>query len=529
MQFSPDGTRLYAAGDEKLIQVWRLRDGENGVFERAHDESLRHMIGPGPLGAIHAMSISSDGRYIVAGGVGTFTGHAGFSTDGVMIPSSGWSQQSLEEAGTVTLFDTEKNQTYRIKTHPGYVLAAQVVSQPNLDSPYLITIGNDQEPTQCGKDLSIAKVPRSLRILRLPQGDQLFRWPILPDENFASPTLTAWATANANRVDDLRIAVAIPARNGRTGVDVFRPNVQQPIRFDDPHGVYVDRLGATSEVVFSSSRSLKIAGLNNARAPRRIDLRRNIDQNELIWTVASFRDKPLLAAITTRIRPRVQARSQHRLRLVDLNAQAIVGVGVDLGNIQNPVVATDPTGQFVAATADVSRGIQIYRVNDLRNGKDLAYQVLRPDFQPIQRATLVTDQDPKVLRVRMGNGNQPQDYDFNHGSLRPSESADWPAGEQQPIRFRQVQVENDVEFVALTPGGQNTKVKLATGFQPIGKQINCKLLEGQPLAAIAFVQREGEAQIQLSLFDPTTGIELRRLNGHQQFITGLNSPQITST
>ena len=84
IEFSADGSTMYAAGNDKLVQVWHLR---NGQFQRSHSASLRHRIGPGPLGAINAMSVSGDERYVVVGGIAAFQQHAGYSFDGIIIPS----------------------------------------------------------------------------------------------------------------------------------------------------------------------------------------------------------------------------------------------------------------------------------------------------------------------------------------------------------------------------------------------------------------------------------------------------------
>ena len=102
IEFSQDGEKLFAAGEEKLVQVWRQRDLR---FERDHSASLRHTIGPGPLGVIRAMSVSSDGRYVAAGGIATHQYVAGFTDDGVMLPAFALSRELFRQIGSVSLFE----------------------------------------------------------------------------------------------------------------------------------------------------------------------------------------------------------------------------------------------------------------------------------------------------------------------------------------------------------------------------------------------------------------------------------------
>lgn len=517
MEFSADGKRLYAAGDEKQIQVWRV---DNDKFQRVHGESLRQMIGPGPLGSIHAMSVSRDQRYIVAGGIGTFEDHAGFSSGGVMIPSVGWSEQTLAQLGTVSLFDTTNNTVQRIKTHAGYVLAAKIASSPDFASPYLITIGNDQKPTECGAPTRQAKVDRSLRIIRVPDGEILFRWPI--PETKTPPNLCVWSIDNATDARGLRIAVSRYNGEASDGVDLFFPGSQQPKHLTEPYALAIDQISSRSELLVSSRQGLRIIDGESGQQKNQINLARQISSSEAIYSIDAIRDQPSLAAITTR--SVAQRDSQFRLSLINIDqgSQSAGNVEtnhIDLGNRQNPAVAVDPTGQFIAATADVAAGIQIFSVADLRQGNATPVQVLKPDFQPISRAALVTVDDAKILKIQTPERNgQRQSYEFGQNNLRPTDSNDWPSTGQL-IRFNRTA--NPNEFVAISPSGQPSKLKIETASPPLGKQINSKLLDGRPLAAIAFMQFAGEAQVQLSLYDPATGIELRRLNGHQQFITGI--------
>ena len=61
MVFTRDGRRLISAGDDKVIRIWNLK---TGVIER----TLRGQIGDGTYGAIYALAVSPDDKYVAVGG-----------------------------------------------------------------------------------------------------------------------------------------------------------------------------------------------------------------------------------------------------------------------------------------------------------------------------------------------------------------------------------------------------------------------------------------------------------------------------
>jgi WD40 repeat protein len=62
LAWTPDGTQIVSAGEDKVIRIWDVATGQTV-------RTLRGAIGPGSDGKFFAMALSPDGRWLAAGGV----------------------------------------------------------------------------------------------------------------------------------------------------------------------------------------------------------------------------------------------------------------------------------------------------------------------------------------------------------------------------------------------------------------------------------------------------------------------------
>src|ERR1700684_1756893 len=65
LRFSPDGNTLYAAGLDKVVRVWEHDADKKPAWTLKR--SFRVPIGPGTGGAINALALSPDGRWLAVG------------------------------------------------------------------------------------------------------------------------------------------------------------------------------------------------------------------------------------------------------------------------------------------------------------------------------------------------------------------------------------------------------------------------------------------------------------------------------
>ena len=101
LAFSPDGKTLYSAGLDKLVRVWRLREG---VF--VLEKTFRVPIGPGTGGAINALAVSPDGDWLAVAGRAPMRGETGFQQSGVIVEAAALRPEQLEDAGLIYLLHT---------------------------------------------------------------------------------------------------------------------------------------------------------------------------------------------------------------------------------------------------------------------------------------------------------------------------------------------------------------------------------------------------------------------------------------
>ncbi|HVS40232.1 MAG TPA: hypothetical protein VMS17_32035, partial [Gemmataceae bacterium] len=133
--FSPDGDRLYAAGYDKVVRVWK---NNGGTFEPA--TVYRVPVGPGLDGTINALAVSPDGAWLAVGGLGLMRGRADFRTFGMVFPVLGAvTPKMLEDEGTIFVFDLKSNDANpKVKTlrgHSGAVLSLAFLDPLTLPSP----------------------------------------------------------------------------------------------------------------------------------------------------------------------------------------------------------------------------------------------------------------------------------------------------------------------------------------------------------------------------------------------------------
>jgi WD40 repeat protein len=119
--FSPDGRRLYAAGFDKVVTAWSLGPGDTfGPGEVV----ARVPIGPGLAGALNALAVSPDGKWLAVGGEGVFRGAADERTAGVVFPTVGAKTDEMRrDEGVIYVVNLATHAVRTLRGHAGHIRA----------------------------------------------------------------------------------------------------------------------------------------------------------------------------------------------------------------------------------------------------------------------------------------------------------------------------------------------------------------------------------------------------------------------
>nr|MDQ3332450.1 hypothetical protein [Planctomycetota bacterium] len=109
------------------------------------ERTLRLPVGPGLWGTINSLAVSDDGRWVAAGGWGWAegSGMADFRNSGLIWPNSAFFPQTLEDIGSVFLFDLKTGKAKRVRGHQGPVIALAFSKGA---ATTLISLGLEQPP-----------------------------------------------------------------------------------------------------------------------------------------------------------------------------------------------------------------------------------------------------------------------------------------------------------------------------------------------------------------------------------------------
>lgn len=197
--FSPDGNKLYAAGWDKVVRVWTLNAQGQFVLDPS---ALRVPIGPGNFGALNAVAVSPDGRWVATGGVGMFDGASGFRQAGRVGSTRIMSAAMLTQVGTIYLFHTQGQQVRLLQGHKGPIHALAFAPAHADKAPLLVSVAREQK----GEARSGAAA-----LWDLGKSEPLARLDGLPDPENRRPGIAAWHTGR----NFLQVRVALAFEDGQ--------------------------------------------------------------------------------------------------------------------------------------------------------------------------------------------------------------------------------------------------------------------------------------------------------------------------
>jgi WD40 repeat protein len=165
--------------------------------------TFRVPLGPGLNGAINALAISADGRWLAVGGRSVVAGGAGFRDLGRVIPASAMTPDMKRDQGTIHVFDTRTREVRTLTGHYGEVLALTFAHQEG-ESPFLASAARERD-YRPGRENQETGVVRFWKVLEPEPAASRIAGVLLPEPT-VRPVLSAWRSGTGDK--GFRVAIA---------------------------------------------------------------------------------------------------------------------------------------------------------------------------------------------------------------------------------------------------------------------------------------------------------------------------------
>lgn len=517
LAFAPDGT-LYAGGYGKLVHKYGLKDGR---YQPA--EPIRVPIGPGNAGAVNAVAVSADGKWVAVAGRAPLRGEVrSGSNDGVVVMTQFFPPLLKQDYGVVYLFDPAKPHAGKVIRGPEAGVRALAFANPApADGPVLVTASVEWDAA--GKKFG------AVRVYDGTSGKELAVRKDLPDASIR-PGLAAWAAGKTVQVAVAWPPAAEPGKPPEPGkLLVWDATANKEQWFDDgrlnfPLAVKIGKTGAEQVISGGFGQTSGQLVFRSAASPA--------DGQAVPLGGAGQFYLPLAAAVagdSTAVAVRVlppqgaQQAAKTELWLLDANRRAVGRVALRGDDLTAPPpLAASPDGKWIAVGGFTDNRIEVYDAVALAAGRVVG-QVLAGAPGGFARTAFLTGDrlwlggptdtaprggvvfDPTAKKATGGDGAQ-LDGPPGGGAV------EWTGTSADDVVTLTVATAPQVRFTLLK-GEKPTAVAFLPAAPAWDKQLK---------AVLAVAHYDEKAAVSLvTLFDATDGRRLMQLSGPALRVDGL--------
>src|SRR5262245_5968327 len=453
LAFGRDGQTLYAAGLDKVVRVWALRQG-HFVLKTAY----RVPIGPGNAGAVNAVALSPDGAWVAMAGRAPMRGEAGFRQDGVVVEASTLSPEQNQDAGVIYVARTANPAGGKVlRGHRGEVRALAFAPATKGKPPLLVSAASERDG---GRRFG------GLRLWDAATGKLLAARTNLPG-NATRPGLAIWHTGR--EATQVRVAVAWPeedtAKEG--SLRLWDPDADSLRAWEN------DRFGRTAVLLGLAGGADVLAGgfgpdagrlrvwHFSADRPTRVSLGAEVafpPRNRVhflpvsLAVVSAEGGSPSDAAVVLQS----AADADFRLAQVDLRTNRVVADVPLPGSEKTQLPAVAASGSHVAVAATRDHAVRVYKRADLIEGKAEPEDRLAGAGVPLRQVAFVD----KGHGLWFGEDGQARPlrggllFDFDKRQVRANDGAD-PAADAPELGEWSFAIDQDRKGVSVRQGEKN--------------------------------------------------------------------------
>ena len=219
--FSPDSGTLYVGGADKQVRRFVLAGGKFAPADPARLPPLRVPVGLGNAGAVNAVAVSPDGKWVAVAGRAPFREEAWFGDVGTVVNPAALSADQKRDFGVVYLFDPTNPGGGRVLRGSAGEVRALAFAQPNpAGGPVIVAAA--REWAADGKRVG------AVRVFDVTTGKEVAARADLP-VTAVFPGLAVWPAGKG-----VRVAVAWPNPGTAAGkLLVWDTTTNQSQTFDD--------------------------------------------------------------------------------------------------------------------------------------------------------------------------------------------------------------------------------------------------------------------------------------------------------
>ncbi len=514
LAFAPDGSTLYAGGLDKVVRVYTLQGNQ---FREA--APIRLPVGPGNAGAVNAVAVSPDGKWVAVAGRGPMRDEAGAGQDGVVIESRQLPPAMRRDLGVIYLFDrTNPNGGKVLRGHQGEVRALAFADPSPKDGPALVSAG--LERGEGGKPVGV------LRVWDVAAGKEIAVRSGLPGTP-TRPGLAVWSTDGGKKA--LRVAVAWPETDPKTTGDLRVWTVAANEVRAFPDGAFNLPLAVRRDASIVSggfgsdaggAASGRLVVRQNGERKRTVTFPKTDGVHFLPLAVAPVGESFAILLETTATPARPGERpTELRLLGADDSTRTRIGLkGVRAASL--PALTASRDGRFVAVSGFADHQVEVYAVAALAAGKAVP-QVIAGAAGGF---TSVAFLDGNKLWLG-APGQTPAGgglvFDF---AARRATANDGRQKAEAAAAGVEVTLSPERREAVVRAGGKQTVCKLRASERPTAAAyLPANPAWGKDRGAVVAVAHTDAANAVtlMTLFDGATGRRLRQLVGPEQPVRAL--------